>query len=703
VRAPAAVAALAIALLASACAGVGGAPRAATQEEERAYAAAASEIESDPQDAARRLESFVQVHPESPLADDAAEELARLAEARGDTKEAMRWLRWLADRRPPAERADAARVELARLEAAEGNPLAAKRILEKEVRWAALDDQHKREGYRLLASLAEDPVDRLAWLEALRAASPEPERARVDGEIVAAVAALPPADLERAADRLREGEAAARVRLRLAELALGAGDAEAARRQIERAGRLELSVGSRAELDALSARAEALAASAGSLPSFEEAAERGAPTTDGASGTIGVVLPLTGDFARYGEAGLRGVLLAAGVFAPVEGLPAREEPDAEAAPPAVSAAWPGGRKRGPGAVRVLVRDSGGSAERAARAVRELAAREDVVAVVGPLLSREAEGAARVAEEEKLPLLTLAASEDISRDRDHVFRLRTGAVDEIEVLVEYVMGPLVGARRFGILYPKDAYGRVLRRMFWSAVERRGGEVVAVSGYDTGITDFATPIRRLAGYALLTDDEKRALAAREKEFERLRRLPPAAQLEARQAIRSRPGPEGRPLPPIVDFDALFIPDTHQKIVLIAPQLAFHEVNNVQLVGPDGWDDPALVRMEGRHVRGALVATPFFAESRFAHVADFVGRYRGAYGSTPDAFAAAAYDAASLVLVQLARGTHERERLRDGVLRTQGYPGVSGVTTILPDGSARKRPFLLRVESERFVGVD
>ncbi len=69
----------------------------------------------------------------------------------------------------------------------------------------------------------------------------------------------------------------------------------------------------------------------------------------------------------------------------------------------------------------------------------------------------------------------------------------------------------------------------------------------------------------------------------------------------------------------------------------------------------------------------------------------------------FAAQAFDAARLVLVQLAAGRDSRSGVRDGVLRTSGFPGASGVTTLLPDGNASKRPFLLGVERRRIVSLD
>jgi ABC-type branched-subunit amino acid transport system substrate-binding protein len=165
----------------------------------------------------------------------------------------------------------------------------------------------------------------------------------------------------------------------------------------------------------------------------------------------------------------------------------------------------------------------------------------------------------------------------------------------------------------------------------------------------------------------------------------------------------GPDDTPLPPIVDFEALFIADAHEKAGLIAPQLAFNEVGGVQLLGPSGWNHPDLMTVGGDHLEGAIFTESFFAESRIPFVSQFRTRYREAYGEDPEVLAAQAFDAANLVLVQLARGLTDRREVREGLLAVRAYPGVSGITTILSDGNARKRPFLLQVNEGHIVSID
>ena len=165
----------------------------------------------------------------------------------------------------------------------------------------------------------------------------------------------------------------------------------------------------------------------------------------------------------------------------------------------------------------------------------------------------------------------------------------------------------------------------------------------------------------------------------------------------------GVEGQPLPPIVDFDALFVPESHEKVVLIAPQLAFHEATGARLLGASGWHHQDLVSIAGKHVEGARFTTQFHAGSPVALVHAFAERYQAAFEKPADVLSAQAYDAANLVLVQLARGRNTREAVRDGVVAVRGYPGVTGVLSMRVDGNAGKRPFLLGIERGKIVEIE
>jgi ABC-type branched-subunit amino acid transport system substrate-binding protein len=654
--------------------------------ERRLYDSALETARRDPAAGRLRLWQFLRTYPRSALADDAGLALARLERVAGRDRDAERALRAALAGQPRGDRSDAARLELAELLHARGDDEAAWRELQA-VRASLLDTEMSRRAARLGADLASargDPRAELVWLARLRAsAGPDEDVAALDAEVGAAMAALPTDALLQAAEGLGTQPPAGRVWLEAAERSMREGDPARARRALARSERASLDAAEREQWAALEAWFEsgadpAASARGADLPPRLAAVEGGAGAdTEAASGTIGVVLPLSGPFAAVAEQTLRGVLLAAGVFEAGEA--------------------------GSGEVQVLVRDSGASPERAAAAVRELAAR-GVAAVVGPLLAEEAQAAGAAAEETGMPLVALTREESVVRPGGRVFRVGLTRRMEAEVLAEHAVHDL-GLRRFAILHPQDDYGREFEALLWQALEARGARVVAVAGYDPASSDFSGPIRSLVGWSLLSDAERADVERRRPEAGAARAAAGAplwsGSVEIEQDDQHRE--ESDPLPPIVDFDALFIPDAADKVALIAPQLSAESVEGVTLFGSSAWHHGDLVRGAGPRLDGAFFTTAFDASHPAPLVQEFVRRHREAFGSPANAFAAQGFDAANLVLSQVVRGAATHDALRQGLLETRLYPGVSGVTSFDLDGNARKRPFLVGVQGGALVSLE
>lgn len=659
-----------------------GPPGGPSETERVAYREAIAKRESDPRGAARDLAVFLERWPRSSLADDAALVLAKLEIERGDTLAALGRLRAALRAQPEGNRSDAIRYELAKLERDRGDPAAGYRVA-SGIRLSQLSRDERERVQRLLAELAGASGDRLAqlrWIVQMHGeASDEDARALVESELDELVLQLDRSELFRAAEQAGGRFPAARLRLRLAELAVLANDDDAARAEIDRLERLPLTREEAQELRTLEARLGLRTAlpRAELPPRLVDLTDVTLPDPALASGTLGVVLPLTGSFAAFGEQSLQGILLAAGVF------------DGAAA------------ANGHGGVRVRVRDSKSSAEGAEAAVRELAGDPEVGAILGPLSMSETAAAARAADGAHVPLLSLARADRGAPASPWAFRLGLAPELEAAELAEYAMSEL-GAKRFAILYPGDTYGRTLEGLFWDAVEERGGAVVAVASYDPEATDFKDPIRRLAGFALLSDAEQHAIAERDRLRTRARKLPPREARAMLEAAGALTGPDGSPLPPLVDFDALFIPDSHENVVLLAPQLAFHEITGVQLLGTNGWNHPDLVRIGEPHVEGAVFTASYHREVAHPMAYEFARRFETVYAHAPDALAAAGFDAANLVLGRWIAGADSRAELRQNLLGLRNQPGIAGVLSIDAAGQALRRPQLLTVDEGRIVSV-
>src|SRR3989338_2628008 len=93
---------------------------------------------------------------------------------------------------------------------------------------------------------------------------------------------------------------------------------------------------------------------------------------------IGVILPLSGKYAAFGEQALKGILLAAGIFE------TKRQDNIQAAN-----------------VEIIIKDTRDDPIASAKAVEELTLNENVVGIIGPLLTITSTDAAEKAQELKV--------------------------------------------------------------------------------------------------------------------------------------------------------------------------------------------------------------------------------------------------------------------------------------------------------------
>ncbi|MFW6284653.1 MAG: ABC transporter substrate-binding protein, partial [Desulfosalsimonas sp.] len=169
------------------------------------------------------------------------------------------------------------------------------------------------------------------------------------------------------------------------------------------------------------------------------------------------------------------------------------------------------------------------------------------------------------------------------------------------------------------------------------------------------------------------------------------------------RIRPEAEDDKPQPIVDFDAVFIPDSPEKAGLIIPQLRYHDINEVYLLGTNLWHSPRMIQIAGRQMRRAVIPEGFFVHSQNPAVTEFVSEFEGIYGEVPGFIEAVAYDSAMMICRQLAeKKVANRPAMQKALVEMPAYEGVTGKTRFLSSGEAEKRLYLLDVIDSRFVQI-
>lgn len=385
--------------------------------------------------------------------------------------------------------------------------------------------------------------------------------------------------------------------------------------------------------------------------------------------TVGCLLPLSGSYETFGFKALRGIELALAHFSSVSTNPS---------------------------VQILVKDTGADPEKTALAMQELIEGR-VAAIVGPMVT--AETAARLAQDHGIPLITLTQKDSICEIGPQVFRNFITPKMQMRALVAYAAGSL-GLRRFAILYPNENYGRTYMNLFWDQVLEFGGRVVGLEAYDPDQTDFAEPIKRLVGLFYPLPQDLRWLAQNAAD-----QTPIASRAANRAPPDQGASTANKDEPqPIVDFEAVFIPDAAKKAGLIVPQLLYHDVKNVQLLGTNLWHSQALIEMAQQYIQGAIVPDGFFADSRSPLVQEFVRTFEETYQERPGFIEAISYDTAGIVFRVISR-PHIRFRtdITNELMSAEGFAGVTGFTRFDEQGESLKKLYLLQIRGNTFVELE
>ena len=300
-------------------------------------------------------------------------------------------------------------------------------------------------------------------------------------------------------------------------------------------------------------------------------------------------------------------------------------------------------------LELRIMDDSGRADVAIRVAQALVDDPAVVAVVGHLTSGTSLAAGRVYGTGRRPVVMIspsASSPDLSGVNPFVFRVCPTDLSHGAQLARYARQTL-GARRAGIIYIDDDYGRGLR------------------------LSFAAEFQRLGGTILEEDPSLAATASVEPYLARMRQ---AGGVDVLMLATERGGAE----------------------------LALREQTRLGLRWPTIGGD-ALTGIEatggGALAEGVRVSSAYLPDRPGERNAVFVAAYARAYeGQRPDHRGAGAYDIVQLLVrVFTAVGT-DRRAVRDYVARIGGdlpaYDGVTGGIAFDPRGDVPAKPVAIGV---------
>lgn len=285
--------------------------------------------------------------------------------------------------------------------------------------------------------------------------------------------------------------------------------------------------------------------------------------------------------------------------------------------------------------------------------------DGVVAILGSATSGMTMAIAPVAKENGLVVFTpsgtnSAVTMDGTVVNPYVFRSCFIDPFQGQVLANFASNDLAASKVVIMVNNGSEYSKELARIFTEQLNKNGGEVVETASYADSDTDYKASLTSIA---------------------------------------------------TKEFDVLFIADYAKNAGLIIGQArSTAGLEDVKIIGPDGFEDPQLNDLAGgaQNVNNVYFSTHFSSLSDNQKVADFVASYQAftkAAGKEEPAsvFAALAYDAAYMLFAAIdAADSTDPEAIRDSLESLPAFSGVTGDISFDALHNAVKPAFLIELNN-------
>lgn len=319
----------------------------------------------------------------------------------------------------------------------------------------------------------------------------------------------------------------------------------------------------------------------------------------------------------------------------------------------------------------VIKVTDGTGKDTTRAMEELIFKDHTFMVIaGTIRETESRSAAIVAEKFNVPLVLFSKSDKISDFGKHIFNYFSSIENSADYLAKHAIEKLK-MKKIAILYPTSKYGRENMIHFWRSVEKRGGKIVGVQSYPATTSDYIPAVKKLVGrnYLNLRTDyqaKKRKIINETKGYKRQKTL---------EALN-------KDIEPIIDFEAVFIPDGAKKIAMLLPYLALFDINFktynnrlnyiarqkandkkhklkfVQLLGTEIWARQVILDAAAKYAQGARF--PVVYHPKIKALSKFTKTYQSTYRRPPSFLASYGYELIQ-VLSQATKGLESPTDIR------------------------------------------
>jgi hypothetical protein len=264
------------------------------------------------------------------------------------------------------------------------------------------------------------------------------------------------------------------------------------------------------------------------------------------SSDIGLVLPLTGEKASFGQKALAGVDTGLKVMGLAKNI------------------------------KVHTKDSLDLPARGAEAVLELIREDKVSMIIGGLFPESA--TAEYLEARKFGVLYISLSQiNLPKEEKnhHLIEVQGSIESQVATLLSDEMVNKFGPR-IGVIYPENEGGKAYLEEIWRKSSQKNLLVTSIAGFPKNSHDYRDSAQLFLG-----------LKYPRERSEELKILEDVYEYE-RSSIR-----RVQTLPPVIDFDWVFIASYPHEATQIIPTLGYYDANRIKVVGGPSWVSNSMVK--------------------------------------------------------------------------------------------------------------
>ncbi len=282
-------------------------------------------------------------------------------------------------------------------------------------------------------------------------------------------------------------------------------------------------------------------------------------------------------------------------------------------------------------IQLLLKDSGGSPEKAVSFAKQLIDEEQVVAIIGPSTSGETMAIKAIAEQGQTILLSCAAAEVIVNPLARwVFKVAPKDADAVDLLFDRMKA--AGTTRIGVLSSNTGFGKAGKDQIEKRAAAHGITILANETYDKAATDLTAEVTKLkaAGVQAVLNWS----------------IEPAQSIVLKNA---------------------------RQVGLTVPLYQSHGFANVQYAKAAGAAAEGVIFPASRIVvADALPAS----HPQKAVVTAYKQAYEARYKEDVSTFGGHGYDAFTVLVKALGQGGGDKEKVRAAIEGTRGLVGTAGV---------------------------